>query len=650
MTQEKPPPVHPTEIRNSISPSSAVELNTNSALVNYATELSQVKLAVKASAPGPDKDNLVSLEGDIQELISLTKENLLSLEKQQTPTSSSTGHCSKKQKVEDSDPFAEEYALFKNEQPFDHILYDELCELLKKFLRKFVKPDVVKAELERTEISNDSTSQDANSSKSNQTLNLADIQEVNPHLCGGGVENHLGKPTPSSPDRDLNLDLPVLSSRAQHDKRISQLRHRGGLQAHVKEQFYELADRALFFSVGSALASGNEPRASLQSDSELEALQGSKCQAPHSNQYGDMCYHNALVYCIEPSDDITSMDQIQLRVMFTNPTQPDMLPCPYYLEGECRFSQEKCRYSHGELVFFSSLKEYREPDFSVVRPGLRVLVKQPDKLWHSAVILNFDSRGTSCEVKLEANSEAAVSLDSSDSSEGEGDEEEISIDPLVVHQTLLRTPLSTALGSWEKHTKGIGSLLMARMGYVTGSGLGRYSDGRVEPVDAVVLPAGKSLDHCMNLKEQAGGDENLFKVEKRLKRLQQKHEKQQEKQFEREKNRVDVFDFLNNTLGGTEGSPETSNNKQENKGLKSESSRGLNMVSFRVGEEIRRTEREMVKLQESLARHDEGSQTHTKLTSKLTDKQNELQQLQASERSIDKERNQRMDRKKLSVF
>nr|CAD7410280.1 unnamed protein product [Timema cristinae] len=32
----------------------------------------------------------------------------------------------------------------------------------------------------------------------------------------------------SSPDRDSNLDLPVLSSRAQHDKCVSQLRHRGG--------------------------------------------------------------------------------------------------------------------------------------------------------------------------------------------------------------------------------------------------------------------------------------------------------------------------------------------------------------------------------------------------------------------------------------
>nr|CAD7424012.1 unnamed protein product [Timema monikensis] len=33
-----PPPVHPTEIQTSISPSSAVELNTTSALANYATE------------------------------------------------------------------------------------------------------------------------------------------------------------------------------------------------------------------------------------------------------------------------------------------------------------------------------------------------------------------------------------------------------------------------------------------------------------------------------------------------------------------------------------------------------------------------------------------------------------------------------------
>nr|CAD7261319.1 unnamed protein product [Timema shepardi] len=37
---EKPTPVHPTEIRTSIPPSSAIELNTTSTLANYATEKS----------------------------------------------------------------------------------------------------------------------------------------------------------------------------------------------------------------------------------------------------------------------------------------------------------------------------------------------------------------------------------------------------------------------------------------------------------------------------------------------------------------------------------------------------------------------------------------------------------------------------------
>nr|CAD7397415.1 unnamed protein product [Timema cristinae] len=51
-------------------------------------------------------------------------------------------------------------------------------------------------------------------------IGKVELEEVNPHLRGGRVENHLGKTTPSSPDRDSNLNLPVLSSRAQHDKRV----------------------------------------------------------------------------------------------------------------------------------------------------------------------------------------------------------------------------------------------------------------------------------------------------------------------------------------------------------------------------------------------------------------------------------------------
>nr|CAD7399179.1 unnamed protein product [Timema poppensis] len=50
-------------------------------------------------------------------------------------------------------------------------------------------------------------------------IGKVELEEVSPHFRGGRVENHVGKTTPSSPDQDSNLDLPVVSSRAQHDKR-----------------------------------------------------------------------------------------------------------------------------------------------------------------------------------------------------------------------------------------------------------------------------------------------------------------------------------------------------------------------------------------------------------------------------------------------
>ncbi|CAG2055293.1 unnamed protein product [Timema podura] len=49
---EKPPPVHPTEIRTSISPSSAVELNTTSALANYATEVDALSSCMTTRGKG----------------------------------------------------------------------------------------------------------------------------------------------------------------------------------------------------------------------------------------------------------------------------------------------------------------------------------------------------------------------------------------------------------------------------------------------------------------------------------------------------------------------------------------------------------------------------------------------------------------------
>lgn len=63
----------------------------------------------------------------------------------------------------------------------------------------------------------------------------------------------------------------------------------------------------------------------------------------------------------------------------------------------------------------------------------------------------------------------------------------------IIQSALLSVDSSQPLGNWEQHTRGIGSRIMAQMGYITGTGLGKKADGRVQPVEATVLPAGKSL-------------------------------------------------------------------------------------------------------------------------------------------------------------
>nr|CAD7456746.1 unnamed protein product [Timema tahoe] len=63
--REKPPPVHSTEIRTSISPSSVVELNMTGALANYATEagLRLISLLIARSSVWPPSRSLARQSG-----------------------------------------------------------------------------------------------------------------------------------------------------------------------------------------------------------------------------------------------------------------------------------------------------------------------------------------------------------------------------------------------------------------------------------------------------------------------------------------------------------------------------------------------------------------------------------------------------------
>jgi hypothetical protein len=78
--------------------------NTGTANSCALLQLSQVQLAVAASLPGPDRDSLISLQSNIEELITLTRENLTGLQNQEDRDLLQTGAA---------DQYDKEYALLK---------------------------------------------------------------------------------------------------------------------------------------------------------------------------------------------------------------------------------------------------------------------------------------------------------------------------------------------------------------------------------------------------------------------------------------------------------------------------------------------------------------------------------------------------------
>jgi len=296
-------------------------------------------------------------------------------------------------------------------------------------------------------------------------------------------------------------------------------------------------------------------------------------------------------------------------------------------------------------------------------------------MWCKSIVLKLpENNGDEYRIKFEASGkiiEAGLhdlfplddtDLQMSDTSDDSDDEDADCIDNAsepnslytndqLIHKSLLMLQSNETLGNWERHTRGIGSKLMMQMGYVIGTGLGKRSDGRIQPVEAQVLPAGKSLDHCMELREFAGDDKDLFSAERKMRKQQQKLEQQRERQYQKEKQKEDnnVFNFINKALGD-KSKDNTASSSQSKDKLRTESNRNLNVASFQVGVNINRLEKESAKLKESLARHAKGSVLYNSIVMKYNEKQKELTNLRASEKSIVAEQNQRKNKAKLSVF
>lgn len=424
-----------------------------------------------------------------------------------------------------------------------------------------------------------------------------------------------------------------------------------------------------------------------QTMEEMKQMIGLKCRAPYVHEWGSLGYHNAIVSEVIPSDADGQLPKVS--VMFCNPTHASMLPCKYHIEGNCKFSCQKCRFSHGHHVELEDLKEYLDPDYSSLTVASRCLAQYEDDIWYKAMIVDLhDDHQYSVTmdtyegvlrldlkhiVPVEQSPSEEISDEDDSNMEDEDDKRkdmpssDVSDDDDDMPVYLWKPPKTVqALGSWEAHTKGFGSKLMARMGYVVGHGLGKREDGRVEPVPIQLLPPGKSLDTIMELKALAG-EQDLFDVMKKREKKQKAQEKKQAQTYEKLKKDHSVFDFINKRLGGKKGNlkdlvPKDHSHTQEQKlgkhhrniseqDLKSKSERNLNIQLLKTDEEIKNVKKELERLRESLSRNEQRDKSMaTKVRVRISSVEAYLARLTSSGNAIQQHKQKRTNHKQLTKF
>uniref|UniRef100_A0A1A7WQ54 Zinc finger CCCH-type with G patch domain-containing protein n=1 Tax=Iconisemion striatum TaxID=60296 RepID=A0A1A7WQ54_9TELE len=400
-----------------------------------------------------------------------------------------------------------------------------------------------------------------------------------------------------------------------------------------------------------------------EEDDEEDDLSGTKVRAPYRTTWGTLEYHNAMVVGAEPAAD---GEEARVRVLYIYPTQKSMKPCPFYLEDKCRFL-DNCRFSHGEAVLVSELRDFLESDLSNLEEGSSCLARHDDGIWYPAKIKDIDSGFYTVKFDSLLLKDAVVEADgiipplreddplSSDSdTEDTGDGEALGyakvLDP-ATESTLASS--SANFGGWEAHTRGIGSKLMLKMGYEYGKGLGKMQEGRVEPVTAVVLPKGKSLDECAELTQRRTQSKAAEDG------TQAARPKRRRKPRVATGKRRTVFDFLNHKLGDkctdpAEGGavvPSSAATGVEAYRAGRSTKRSLNVKVFQAAERVSQTEREIQKLSESLSRQTGRDASRVKqLEEKLSAARRLLAQQKAQELSIQTEHRKADTHKKMTEF
>ncbi|CAH8662001.1 unnamed protein product [Schistosoma guineensis] len=221
----------------------------------------------------------------------------------------------------------------------------------------------------------------------------------------------------------------------------------------------------------------------------------------------------------------------------------------------------------------------------------------------------------------------------------------------------------SSIGDWEAHTRGIGSRLLASMGYPGYGGLGRCHQGRQSPVCTNLE---KYQVHNVKWNHRPSLD-NVVLSRKRVKNIKCR-DKTIEMSSKTSKNHVShsgsVFKLINMALSSTSSNndqnpkhPNSNNNYNTKSTVTSQNSLTncnesiLKRKLFHTYEQINRLHNQISKAQDSMRRNEGRDRLAVKQAQQLVnDLQSQLIQLKENERTIVNMQNKQMKEKKLRIF
>ncbi|XP_064247290.1 zinc finger CCCH-type with G patch domain-containing protein [Passer domesticus] len=405
-----------------------------------------------------------------------------------------------------------------------------------------------------------------------------------------------------------------------------------------------------------------EEEESEREEEEEEELSGMKVKAPYYSSWGTLEYHNAMIVGTEELEDGSA----GVRVLYLYPTHKALKPCPFFLDDKCRF-KESCRFSHGQVVPVEELQPFQEPDLSSLGVGSACLAKHSDGIWYTAKITDVDSGYYTVkfdslllkEAVLEGDSVIPPLRSEEAAESGESDEDSVDdsgyakvIDSGVPENGEWSPACSSSFAGWEAHTRGIGSKLLVQMGYEFGKGLGKNGEGRVEPVQAVVLPRGKSLDQCAEVLQK----KKQGKLEPGKSRKSRAKGSSSGQPGGRKAPR-NVFDFLNEKLRGKSAGDKAGGMALPQRSSKEiyhaskSTKKALSVSLFQTAEKIEQTQRDILGIQQALERNiGRHSIAAAQLEKKLANAHKQLGQLQAQEARLQREQKKAETHKKMTEF